>query len=62
MIPSRFANLASLLLTGMVLTFVPQILSAQQPAAPASALTRPEVVGFSSARLEKLHTLMQQAV
>jgi CubicO group peptidase (beta-lactamase class C family) len=62
MIPSRFANLASLLLTGMVLTFIVQTSSAQQPAATAPTLTRPEAVGFSSARLEQLHKLMQQAV
>jgi CubicO group peptidase (beta-lactamase class C family) len=62
---SRFPNLASVLLTGMVLTLAIIYPSqAQQPAspAPASALTKPEAVGFSSARLERLHTLMQQAV
>ena len=61
---SRSANLASVLLTGMVFTFPIQTLSAQQPAAPAPApaLTKPEAVGFSSARLERVHTLMQQAV
>jgi CubicO group peptidase (beta-lactamase class C family) len=37
---------------------------AQQPPHPPSDLTvvRPETVGFSSERLERLHTLMQQAV
>ena len=61
---SRSANLASVLLTGMVFTFPIQTLSAQQPAAPATApaLTKPEAVGFSSARLERVHALMQQAV
>ncbi|MDR3725431.1 MAG: serine hydrolase [Terracidiphilus sp.] len=64
MILSQSANLASVLLTGMVLTFVIQPSSAQQPAAPATApaLTKPEAVGFSSVRLEQLHKLMQQAV
>jgi CubicO group peptidase (beta-lactamase class C family) len=37
---------------------------AQQPARPSTnlAVVRPETVGFSSERLERLHTLMQQAV
>jgi CubicO group peptidase (beta-lactamase class C family) len=37
---------------------------AQQPAHPTTDLTvvRPETVGFSSQRLEQLHSLMQQAV
>jgi CubicO group peptidase (beta-lactamase class C family) len=42
------------------LTFTP----AQQPARPAPdfTVTSPEAVGFSSQRLERLHTLMQQTV
>jgi CubicO group peptidase (beta-lactamase class C family) len=61
---SRTANIARLLLACMMLTFCVHPSPAQQPAGHALDMTvvKPETVGFSSPRLERLHALMQQAV
>lgn len=52
----RVALAAVVLLAGVAYT------RAQQPARVDMTVVRPETVGFSSARLERLHALMQQAV
>ena len=61
---NRIANTARLALAGCA--FAACVLSspAQQPARHTVDLTvvKPEMVGFSSERLERLHALMQQAV
>jgi CubicO group peptidase (beta-lactamase class C family) len=70
----RFENSGRALLAGSVLAFFALSSAAQQPPAqkaPAQSAARhaidmtpvkPESVGFSSERLERLHALMQQAV
>ena len=59
----RISRIGCGLLAGLLLALCPVSSYSQQPARPAQdALTRPEVVGFSSERLERLHKLMQQAV
>src|SRR5208337_1371341 len=60
----RFGKNVSMYLAGMAFALSLHTLAAQQPARPTLDMTvaRPETVGFSSARLERLHTLMQQAV
>ena len=64
-IPSAFCAL----LTGVLLTFIASPSLAQKaPAPPATrhsldmTVVKPETVGFSSERLERLHALMQQTV
>jgi CubicO group peptidase (beta-lactamase class C family) len=53
-----------MLLAGMLLALGIRPLPAQQPASPALDLTpvKPESVGFSSDRLERLHTLIQEEI
>jgi CubicO group peptidase (beta-lactamase class C family) len=55
---------ARALLAVIVLILVPGALPGQQPSKPATDLTftTPESVGFSSERLERLHSFMQQTV
>lgn len=76
MIVERFISFVRMGMLGILLTFVAHLTQAQHPATPspptshahaASAsvdltLVKPEAVGFSSQRLERLHALMQQAV
>jgi CubicO group peptidase (beta-lactamase class C family) len=51
-------------LAAVAFTLIPPAATAQEKPRPATDLvvTSPEAVGFSSERLERLHTLMQQAV
>jgi CubicO group peptidase (beta-lactamase class C family) len=60
--PLRFTGRSLLVAIAFSLGAVPS--PAQQPVHPASDLTivRPETVGFSSERLERLHALMQESV
>ena len=60
----RTAKIARMMMAGFVLALGIHSAHAQQPARHAVDLTavKPETVGFSSARLENLHALMQQAV
>jgi CubicO group peptidase (beta-lactamase class C family) len=61
----RTAIVARLLLAGTVLALCIQPSMAQQSSARHTldmTLVKPEAVGFSSVRLERLHTLMQQTV
>jgi CubicO group peptidase (beta-lactamase class C family) len=60
----RSSRIACSILAGLLLTLCGISSPSQQPARPApnTALTKPEVAGFSSERLERLHKLMQQAV
>jgi CubicO group peptidase (beta-lactamase class C family) len=64
MLTNRWANLTRAVLAGigLVLCIFPSV--AQEPGSHALNLTvvRPETVGFSSERIERLHALMQQAV
>jgi len=75
MTPASLKNPACVLLAGAVLSFAASPLAAQKavPAASAPAheqagaridltVVKPETVGFSSERLERLHALMQQVV
>ncbi len=63
MTTQRFSTVACSVFAGLLLVLCPVSSPSQQPAKPASdAITRPEVVGFSSDRLERLHKLMQTAV
>jgi CubicO group peptidase (beta-lactamase class C family) len=70
MIRNRFALVARMVLAGVLAASVSQPLPAQQKTMTAPAarhtvdltLVKPETVGFSSERLERLHALMQQAV
>ena len=69
MIPHRIASLARLALFTIAIAFALQSSQAQQPyATPPSrhtldlTVSKPETVGFSTERLERLHALMQQAV
>jgi len=69
MIPHRIASLARLALFTIAIAFALQSSKAQQPyATPPSrhtldlTVSKPETVGFSTERLERLHALMQQAV
>ena len=69
MIPHRIASLARVVLFTIAIAFALQSSQAQQPhATPQSrhtldlTVTKPETVGFSTERLERLHALMQQAV
>ena len=61
---NQFRNIARIVLAGLTLALGIHLLPAQQPSRHTVDLTvvRPETVGFSSERLERLHTLMQQAV
>jgi len=60
----RTAKIAHMLLAGMMLALGITASPAQQPARHTLDLTpvKPESVGFSSERLERLHALMQQEV
>ncbi|MGA2807293.1 MAG: serine hydrolase domain-containing protein [Terracidiphilus sp.] len=60
----RFVSIARLALTGFVLALCNLSSPAQQPARHGVDLTvvKPETVGFSTERLDRLHALMQQAV
>jgi hypothetical protein len=60
---SRYATLVPILVVGTWMGFG-TLLLAQQPVHKDLDLTvtKPEAVGFSSIRLERLHTLMQHTV
>jgi CubicO group peptidase (beta-lactamase class C family) len=60
----QFGNIRRFSSAAILLAFAVLPAPAQQSASPSTDLTivRPESVGFSSERLERLHTLMQQAV
>ena len=60
----RFGNSARMFLAGFALALCTLTSPAQQSARHVldMTVTRPETVGFSSERLERLHALMQQAV
>ncbi len=62
--PGARAALAALLFACNLPCALAQQAKPQPPAHPAAGLTeaKPETVGFSSERLERLHTLMRQAV
>jgi len=69
MTPHRIASSARLALSTIAIAFVLQSSPAQQQHATSPsrhtldlAVTKPETVGFSSERLERLHALMQQSV
>jgi CubicO group peptidase (beta-lactamase class C family) len=64
MIIHQTAKIAHMLLAGMMLALGIAASPAQQPARPKLDLTpvKPESVGFSSERLERLHALMQREV
>jgi CubicO group peptidase (beta-lactamase class C family) len=61
---NRSATIAPLVIASLVLTLFIHQLSAQQPVSRTVDMTinKPETVGFSSERLERLHAFMQQAV
>ena len=60
----RFSRIARGLFAGLVIVFSSASSFSQQPTRTGIDLTpvKPETVGFSSERLERLHALMQQAV
>jgi len=63
---TRFSSRSSTILAFLLIAFAPAV-RAQAPASNATAtfdfsLTKPESVGFSSQRLDRLHALMQQFV
>ena len=61
----RFAFTARLILAGIAFSLGVTSSLAQQPQTPHTldlTVVKPETVGFSSDRLERLHALMQQAV
>jgi CubicO group peptidase (beta-lactamase class C family) len=64
MIFDRNFNIVRIALTGVLMVLGIASSPAQQPAAHAADKTavRPESVGFSSERLERLHALMQESV
>ena len=69
MTPHRIASSACLALSTIAIAFVLQSSPAQQQHATSPSrhtldltVTKPETVGFSSERLERLHALMQQSV
>jgi len=69
MTPHRIASSARLALSTIAIAFVLQSSPAQQQHATSPSrhtldltVTKPETVGFSSERLERLHALMQQSV
>jgi CubicO group peptidase (beta-lactamase class C family) len=70
MTPEQLKYMARLSIAGMLLAASAHLTTAQQPAKPAQpahqavdlTVVKPETVGFSSERLERLHALMQQVV
>jgi CubicO group peptidase (beta-lactamase class C family) len=70
MTPEQLKYMARLSIAGMLLAASAHLTTAQQPAKPARpahqavdlTVVKPETVGFSSERLERLHALMQQVV
>jgi CubicO group peptidase (beta-lactamase class C family) len=64
MIVDRIRTIGRAILAGVVLALCVSPTPAQQTAKPTAdlAVTSPEAVGFSTQRLERLHTLMQQTV
>jgi len=64
MIVQRIQIVARALLAAAVVILAPGVSPAQQPPRSSTdfTVTTPESVGFSSLRLERLHTLMQQTV
>jgi CubicO group peptidase (beta-lactamase class C family) len=61
---NRYVNIVRMSLAGALLVLGIHSSPAQQPASPAlnRTVVKPETVGFSSERLERLHALMQQSV
>src|SRR5580658_846836 len=64
MATNRYGNIARLVMTSAALAIATHTVQAQQPAHPAPDLTvvKPESVGFSSERLERLHALIQDEI
>jgi CubicO group peptidase (beta-lactamase class C family) len=70
MTPEQLKYMARVSIAGMLLAASAHLTTAQQPAKPAQpahqavdlTVVKPETVGFSSERLERLHALMQQVV
>jgi CubicO group peptidase (beta-lactamase class C family) len=70
MTPEQLKYMARASIAGMLLAASAHSTTAQQPAKPAQpahqavdlTVVKPETVGFSSERLERLHALMQQVV
>lgn len=62
MVPIRFTRRMRIAFTTLFLIAGLALTQAQQPAKVDMTVVKPETVGFSTDRLERLHALMQQAV
>ncbi len=61
---NRYGNIARFIVASALLALATRSLPAQQPSRPAPDVTvvKPETVGFSSERLERLHALIQNEI